>query len=90
MVQAQTMSDETARRGEEIYAQRVRSAVESDENIGKLVSIDIETGAYELGDDVLETARKLHARNPGAPIWTKRIGYDAVYAVGGTLNRTAK
>ena len=31
--------------------------------------------------------QRLQARHPQAQIWTERIGYDAVYAVGGSLRR---
>ena len=34
------------------------------------------------------TGRRLLAKHPGAATWTKRIGYNAVYALGGTLTRT--
>jgi hypothetical protein len=81
--------EEIARRGEELYEQRIRQRVETAENIGKILSIDIETGDYEIGDDPLHTARRLQARHVGAAIWTRRIGYNAVYALGGTLSRTA-
>lgn len=82
-------SGEISRIGAELYANRIRAQVETEENIGKLISIDIETGDYEIGDDPIETANRLFARHPGAAIYGARIGYDAVYAVGGTLNRTA-
>jgi hypothetical protein len=73
---------------EELYEQRLRQRIETEANIGKILSIDIETGDYELGEDPVVTAGRLQARHPGAAIWTKRVGYDAVYAVGGTLTRT--
>jgi hypothetical protein len=79
--------EEIARRGEELYESSIRPRVESEENVGKIVSIDIETGDYAVGEDPLVTGRRLQARHPDAAIWTKRIGYNAVYAVGGTLTR---
>ncbi len=82
--------EEIARRGETIYEQSLRSQVETEENVGKIISINIETGDYEVDDDLLLTGRRLHARHPGAALWTKRIGYNAVYAVGGSLFRTAQ
>jgi hypothetical protein len=81
--------EEIARRGEELYKQGVRQRVETEGDIGKILSIDIETGEYEIGDDPVHTARRLQARHAGAAIWTRRIGYNAVYALGGTLTRTA-
>lgn len=79
---------EIARRGEELYDRSVRARVEVEENVGKILSIDIETGDYELGDDPVITSQRLQARNPGAAIWTRRVGYNVVYALGGTRTRT--
>lgn len=81
--------DEIVQRGEALYTQRLRALLETPDNIGKIVSIDIESGEYAVGDDPAQTSRRLLARHPGAAIWTKRIGYNAVYALGGTLTRTA-
>lgn len=80
--------EEIARRGEEIYEQSVRLQVETEANIGKVISIDIETGDFEIGDDPLMTAKRLLAKHPEAAIYGKRIGYNAVYAVGGSVYRT--
>ncbi|MCA2625176.1 MAG: hypothetical protein IM507_20530, partial [Microcystis sp. M20BS1] len=41
--------EEFARRGNEIYESQVRSQVEEG-NQGRIVAIDIETGAFELAD----------------------------------------
>ena len=82
-------SEEIAQRGKEIYKNRIRPQVETAGNIGKIISIDVETGEYEIGDDLVVTCLRLQAKHPGAAIWTERIGFNAVYAVGGTLVRTA-
>ncbi|KYC36118.1 hypothetical protein WA1_40990 [Scytonema hofmannii PCC 7110] len=85
-----TFSDEEiARRGKEIYEKQIRAQVETTENIGKIISIDIESGDYEIDDDLLITCRRLQARHINAVLWTERIGFNAVYAIGGTLTRTA-
>lgn len=88
MPHARSTGDEIASRGEQLYDSAIRGQVETEGNIGKIVSIDIETGNYEIGDDPVVTGRRLLARHPDAAIWTKRIGYNAVYAIGGTLTRT--
>ncbi|MGJ5627841.1 hypothetical protein [Nostoc sp. CALU 1950] len=80
--------EEIIQRGKEFYEKHIRSQVETVENIGKLISINVETGEYEIGDDLLVTSRRLQAKQPDAAIWAERIGYDAVYAVGGSLVRT--
>jgi hypothetical protein len=51
---------------------------------------DIESGDYEIGDDVLVVSDRLKARHPLAEMWAERIGFNAVYSVGGTLTRTAQ
>jgi hypothetical protein len=84
-------SEEIARRGKEWYENHIRAQVETEENIGKIVSIDVETGDYELGDDRhLDAAFRLQARHPGAAVYGIRIGYNAVYALGGVLERTSR
>ncbi len=80
---------EIAQRGKALYERRIRAQVETPENVGRLVSIDVETGDYEIGDDrSLDAPRHLLAKHPGAAIYTLRIGYNAVYGLGGVLERT--
>jgi hypothetical protein len=84
----QFTSEEVVTRGKALYESEIRSHVETDENIGKLISIDIETGEYEIGDDrSLDAPRRLHSRHPDAAICTLRIGYKAVDVLGGILER---
>jgi len=82
--------EEIAQRGEELYQGRIRPQVETADNIGKIIAINITTGDYEIDDDLIVACHRLQAKQPNAIIWTERIGYDAVYAVGGTLVRTAQ
>ena len=49
-------SEEIDRLGREWYEQRLRPLVETDQNIGKIISIDVETGDYAIADDLI-TAR---------------------------------
>jgi hypothetical protein len=80
--------DEIAKLGQELYERQIRVQVEVAENIGKIVSIDIETGEYEVGDELVETSLRSQSKHPHALLWAERIGFDAVYAVGGTIVRT--
>ena len=82
--------DRISRIGHEIYETQLRDKVETDENIGKLISIDINTSDYEIGEKLVSTILRLQARRPDAEIWSERIGYDAVYAVGGSLRRVER
>ena len=84
-------SEEIGQRGRTLYEQKIRPLVETEPNIGKVISIDIETGDYEIADDLITTGDRLRKKHPGAAIYGARIGYDAVYAIGsGELTRTAK
>ena len=69
--------EEHARRGNEIYESQVRSRVEEG-NDGKIVAIDIETGAFEVADDLLTASKQLSARVPDPQTWFVRIGHLAV------------
>lgn len=86
----QHSGEEIGRRGQEIYESRLRTLLETQENIGKIVSIDVDSGDYEIADDLLAAGRRLQQRRPDAQMYGKRIGYNAVYAVGGSLLRTAQ
>lgn len=79
---------EITRRGKELYEKTIRAQVETEENIGKIIAINVETGDYVIGDDLIVTSRQLQAKQADAAIWAGRIGFNAVYAVGGTLIRT--
>jgi len=69
--------EEFARRGTELYEQRVRPLVEEG-NRGRIVAIDIETGEFEVADDTLTAAHRLFDRRPDAQPWLVRIGFPAV------------
>jgi len=79
---------EIDRRGQEVYEQYIRGKVETAENIGKQIVIDVETGDYEIDHDGLAASRRLLVKHPKAALFGARIGYDAVYALGGALTPT--
>ena len=88
MPHARISSEDIDQRGREWYEQKLRSLVETSENIGKIISIDVETGDYAIADDLITAGDAVLARHPDAAMYGARIGYNAVYAVGGTLTRT--
>ena len=73
--------DAFAKRGDEIYETQVRPQVETG-NYGKIVAIDIETGAFEVADEILTATGNLFQRIPNAQPWIVRIGYRAVHRFG--------
>ena len=90
MPHSRVPSEVIDRRGKEWYETHLRETVETDENIGKQIVIDVETGEYEIDDSGLEASLRMLKKKPDAALYGMRIGYDAVYAIGGTLTRTAK
>jgi hypothetical protein len=51
-------------------------------NHGKVVAIDIETGAYALDENALAAAKRLRAQRQNAEIWFVRVGHRALHRVG--------
>jgi hypothetical protein len=73
--------EEMAQRGQEHYESGIRQQVEAG-NEGKIVAIDIETGAFEVADNVLPATNRLFQQYPEAQPWIIRIGHRAVYHFG--------
>jgi hypothetical protein len=73
--------EEFAQRGDEIYESQVRSKVEAG-NHGKIVAINIETGAFEVADTPMIAVDRLYEREPDAQPWVIRIGHRAVFRFG--------
>jgi hypothetical protein len=80
--------EEFARRGDELYETQVRPQVEAD-NHGKIVAIDLETGAFEVDASEIAACDRLETRQPDAQIWIIRIGSRHVRRFGGRTKRTA-
>lgn len=74
--------EETARRGDELYERTIRSQVEATHH-GKVVAIDIESGAYAIDETALAAGRRLRAQYPDAAVWYVRVGHRALYHIGG-------
>jgi len=74
-------AEETARRGDEIYNTHVRAQVEA-EHRGKVVAIDVETGAYALGETAVAASEQLLAEHPHAQVWLVRVGHRALHRIG--------
>jgi hypothetical protein len=80
--------EEFARRGNELYESKIRALVDPLHQ-GRLVAIDIETGAYEVDDLIATAAERLFERNPNAQPWIIRIGHPAVFRIGGRSLKTS-
>jgi hypothetical protein len=73
--------EEFAQRGDTLYESQIRSQVEEG-NHGKIVAINIETGAFEVADTSMAAVDRLYEREPDAQPWVIRIGHRAVFRFG--------
>lgn len=65
--------EEFAQRGDNLYETQIRTQVEEG-NHGKIVAIDIETGAFEVDTKEIVACARLEARQADSQIWIVRIG----------------
>ena len=79
-----------ARQGRELYNTRIAAQVETDDNLGKIIVIDVETGDYEIDTVGMNASERLRAKHPDAALLGLRIGYDAVEGFGGVSPRRSK
>ena len=70
--------EEHARRGDDIYERHVRPQVEASHQ-GKIVAIDVDTGAFEVSEDTETASQRLLSRHSDAQIWCIRIGHRGVH-----------
>jgi hypothetical protein len=92
MAQRHYEPDEVGRIAQELYDNDLRAKVETEENIGKIIVIDVETGDFEIDADGLIANKRLRSRHPDInprALFAIRIGYNAVFAIGGAVTRTA-
>ncbi len=73
--------EEFAQRGDALYESQIRSQVENG-NHGKIVAINIETGAFEVADTSMAAVDRLYEREPDAQPWVIRVGHRAVFRFG--------
>jgi hypothetical protein len=74
--------EEFVRRGQEIYARDIRPLLTEDDR-GKFIAIDIETGHWEMDANDSVVCERLYHRIPTAQPWLERVGYRAPYGHGG-------
>ena len=76
---------ETARRAETWYNDSLRQQLETEENLGKILAVDVDSGDYLLASDVLAAADAMRQRRVDADMFFFRVGYPAVQKVGSAL-----
>lgn len=82
--------EEAIRLGKEIYDRDIRHQVE-DAHYGEIISIDVESGDWAIGDSVIAATNSLWARHPDAvDIYSLRIGCGVLRHFGGRPLRRAE
>lgn len=74
--------EEVSQRAKHLYESSIRQQIESEDNIGKMVIIDIETGDYAVDKNGLVAARILSEKYPNARLFGFRIGYNVAASFG--------
>jgi len=70
-----------ARRGDALYDSKVRPHLADDDD-GKFVALDIDTGEYELHASEITAGDRLRKRMPEAQIWMVRVGSRYLHRFG--------
>lgn len=82
-------SEEVAKLAYQLYEGGIRRHVEIEENIGKMLIINIETGDYEVDETGLQAAKNLQEKSPYARLFGIRIGYNVAASLGGVMERVS-
>lgn len=81
---------ETARLGREIYQRDILPLVEADHH-GEVVAIDVDTGNWALGDNVIAATERLREKRPDAiNVLCERVGHPTLRHFGGRPLRRAQ
>ena len=82
--------EEAVRLGQEIYERDIRPQVE-DAHHGEIISIDVESGNWAVGDSVVAATDPLWEKQPDATdIYSLRIAYGVLRHFGGRPLRRAQ
>ena len=71
---------EAAHLGREIYVKSIKPLM-TEEDIGKFVAIDVDTGDYEMDIRVAEALHRLRKRHPGSALTAQRVGYRTPFSL---------
>jgi hypothetical protein len=69
--------EELAQRGQALYESGIQQQVEAG-NDSRIVAIDIETGAFEVDENIVPATNRLFEQYPNAQPWVIRIGHRVV------------
>ncbi len=70
---------EAAHLGREIYVKDIKPLMK-EEDIGKFVAIDVDTGDYEMDVRVADALHRLKVRHPDSALTAQRVGYRTPFS----------
>jgi hypothetical protein len=82
--------EEVGQLAQQLYDHGIRQKVEREENIGKMIIIDIESGDYEVDKKGLKAANRLEERHPNGRLFGLRIGYKVAVSFSGGMERVSE
>lgn len=83
MLADQKAAQEIADRGEKIYVNHIKPLTNFEEDKGKFVIIDVESGDYEIDKRDAMASHRLLERRPNGVLYGLRIGFPAAYRLSG-------
>lgn len=83
-------AEETAQLGDQIYEREIREQVETGHH-GEVVAIDVNSGHWAIGENVIAARELLRKRQPQATdVWLLRVGHRSLHHFGGRSLGCAK
>lgn len=81
---AELSKEEFAALAKEIYYRDIRPRV-IDEHRGEFLVLDVESGDYEVDEEMLDAEDNLRLRHPQGRFYGIRVGFKAAVTLGGYL-----
>lgn len=81
MVSRKYSKEELAKRGEAMYSTSIANVLH-DTNPTWIVAIDVDSGDYEVDEDMLDAVERLQERRADSQIWIRRVDSGPVMRFG--------
>ena len=75
MVLNEQENDTLSQRGKIVYETQLRATLDTPENRGKILTIEPDSGDYEINGDLLQAINALRARHSEKLVYAMRIGH---------------
>lgn len=87
---SQPSSQDTVQRGQQWYENGIRQQVDTEDNIGKIVAIDVATGEFVLASNHVAALAAMREKVTNPFLYFLRVGYTTPTKVGGALKRETR